>query len=32
VGFTAWKVDLSFFWFQPGGIDQTLAVRLEVSF
>jgi len=32
VGFTAWKVDFSFYWFQPGGIDQTLAVKLEVSF
>jgi len=32
VGFTFWKVAFSFFWFQPGGIDQTLAARLEVSF
>src|SRR5215813_2005804 len=32
VGFTAWKVDFSFYWLQPGGIDQTLAVKLQLSF
>ena len=32
VGFTVWKVDFSFYWFQPGGIDQTFAAKLESSF
>jgi len=32
VGFSVWKFDFSFFWFQPGGIDQTFALRLEASF
>ena len=32
VGFTVWKVGFSFFWFQPGGIDQTFAAKLELSF
>jgi hypothetical protein len=32
VGFTAWKVDFSFYWFQPGGLDQTFAIKLELSF
>ena len=31
VGFRVWKVDFSFYWFQPGGIDQTFAAKLEVS-
>jgi len=32
IGFTVWKVQFSLFWFQPGGIDQTLAAKLELSF
>jgi hypothetical protein len=32
VGFTAWKIALSFYWFQPSGIDQTFAARLEMTF
>ena len=32
VGFSVWKVDFSFFWFAPGGTDQTFAVRLELTF
>src|SRR5262249_23481312 len=32
VGFTVWKVDFSFFWFQPGRIDPTFALKLELPF
>jgi hypothetical protein len=32
LGFTAWKLDFTVYWFQPGGIDQTFSVTLEVSF
>ena len=32
IGFTVWKIQFSLFWFQPGGIDQTFAAKLEVSF
>lgn len=32
VGFTVGKVDFSLYWFQPGGIDQTFAAKLEMSF
>ena len=32
IGFTVWKVDFSLYWFQPGGIDQTFAAKLEVTF
>ena len=32
VGFTAWNLDFSFYWFQPGGIDQTFSVTLEARF
>ena len=32
LGFTVSKVDLTLYWFQPGGIDQTFTVTLDVSF
>jgi hypothetical protein len=32
VRFTVWKVDLSVYWFQPGGIDQTFAAKLAWTF
>jgi len=32
IGFSAWKLDFSFYWFAPGGIDQTFAVKLALTF
>jgi hypothetical protein len=32
IGFSAWKLDFSFYWFEPGGVDQTFAVKLELTF
>jgi hypothetical protein len=32
VGFNVWKFDLSIYWFQPGGLDQTFVATFEVSF
>jgi len=32
LGFTVLNADLTLYWFQPGGIDQTFTVTLEVSF
>jgi hypothetical protein len=29
--FTVSKVDLTVYWFQPGGIDQNFSVTLEVN-
>ena len=32
LGFKVWNADLTLYWFQPGGIDQTFTITLEVSF
>ena len=32
LGFTVWKLDVTAYWFQPGGIDQALVVSAAVSF
>jgi len=32
LGFSFWRLDLTAYWFQPGGIDQTFSVTLGVSF
>jgi hypothetical protein len=32
LGFTVWKLDLTAYWFQPGGIDQLFVAAVSVSF
>jgi len=32
VGVTVWKLDVSAYWFQPGGTDQLFVVALSLSF
>ena len=32
LGFTVWKLDLTAYWFQPGGIDQLVVAAVSVSF
>jgi len=32
LGFSVWKLDLTAYWFQPGGIDQFFVASIGVTF